>query len=212
MHAVVLTGFLGTGKTTLLLAVVEQLLARGERVAIIENERGSVGVDGPFLHAQGLTVREIRAGCVCCDLSMPLRWTVDLLQRQVAPDWLFLEASGIAHADALRRGLQLDTGDIDWKFAGLIDVARFGKLWGDRYGIGTLIRPQVAQADLLVLTKIDTVNEDRLLATAATVRQLRPDIPVLPFAADDPHCTTLLVRALKEYLCTTPDLPPNVSL
>jgi G3E family GTPase len=209
MNAIILTGFLGTGKTTLLLSIVERLLERGARVAIIENERGSVGVDGPFLEAQGLTVREIRAGCVCCDLALPLRWTVDILQRKFDPEWLFLEASGVAHADELRRGLQSDTNGIDWKFLSLIDVARFAKLWGDQYGIGFLIRPQVAQADLLVLTKIDTVNEDRLLATAAAVRELRPDIPVLPFAADDPPCTTLLVRALEEYLCTTPELPQN---
>jgi G3E family GTPase len=209
MNAIVLTGFLGTGKTTLLLSVVERLLQRGARVAIIENERGSVGVDGPFLQAQGLTVREMRAGCVCCDLTLPLRLTVDILQRQFQPEWLFLEASGVAHADELRRGLDADTNGIDWKFLGLIDVARFAKLWSDQYGIGFLIRPQVAQADLLVLTKTDTVNDDRLLATASTVRQLRPDIPVLPFAADDQSCTTLLVRALEEYLCITPELPSS---
>lgn len=211
MNAIVLTGFLGTGKTTLLLAIVERLLQRDARVAIIENERGSVGVDGPFLEAQGLAVREIRAGCVCCDLALPLRLTVDVLQRKFAPDWLFLEASGVAHADELRRGLQSEASEIDWKFVGLIDVARFAKLWGDQYGIGFLIRPQVAQADLLVLTKTDQVDQERLMATAATVRQLRPDIPVLPFAADDQSCATLMMRALDEYLCIPPEQPLSAS-
>lgn len=212
MNAIVLTGFLGTGKTTLLLAVVERLLAHGARVAIIENERGSVGVDGPFLQSHGLTVREIRAGCVCCDLAMPLRQTVEILQQRFQPEWLFLEASGVAHADKLRRGLEVDTPWIDWKFIGLVDAARFARLWNDQYGIGLLVRPQVAQADLLVLTKTDMVDEDRLLATAAEVRQLRPDVPVLPFAADDPICTTLLVRALEEYLCIPQQPPQNVSM
>lgn len=212
MNALVFTGFLGTGKTTTLLAVVQRLLQRGERVAIIENERGSVGVDGPFLEAQGLNVQQISAGCVCCDLTLPLRLTVNVLARRFEPQWLVLEASGVAHADELRRSLQhRDMIDLDWKFVMLIYVARFAKLWSDRYGLGSLVRPQVAQADLLVLTKTDTVNRDRLLATAAAVRQLRPDVPVVPFAADDPACVTLLLRAIEEYLCLKPEPPFGAS-
>jgi G3E family GTPase len=201
MNAIVLTGFLGTGKTTLLLRIVDRLMTRGDRAAIIENERGSIGVDGPYLEAQGLTVQEIRAGCVCCDLTLPLRLTVNVLARRFDPQWLVLEASGVAHADELRRCLRHpDMLDLDWKFITLIDVARFAKLWSERYGLGTLVRPQVAQADLLVLTKTDTVNRDRLLATAAAV-------PVLPFSADDPSTTTLVLRAIEEYLCLPTEMP-----
>ncbi|WP_029215120.1 GTP-binding protein [Kallotenue papyrolyticum] len=201
MRAVVLTGFLGTGKTTLLLALVERLLARDVRVAIIENERGSIGVDGPFLAAQGLRVRELRAGCVCCDLRLPLRMTVQLLAQRFAPQWLFVEASGVAHADELRRALSHpDLLAWEWRMLALIDVARFARLWSARDGLDTLVRPQVTTADLLVLTKTDTVNRDRLLATAAAVRQLRPDIPVLPFRCDEPATVTLILRALEEYL------------
>jgi len=211
MNAIALLGFLGSGKTTLLLSLVDRLVARGERVVIVENERGSIGVDGRYLQLQGLNVQEIRAGCVCCDLALPLRLTVNALARRYAPQWLFLEASGVAHADELRRSLDQTAAAVpDWKFISLIDVARFSKLWSELYGLGSLIRPQVAHADLLVLTKTDTVNRDRVLATLAAVRQLRPDVPVLPFAAGDSDCTGTLLRAVEHTLCTPPELLSDV--
>lgn len=199
MRAVVLTGFLGTGKTTLLLAVANALADRGDYVAIIENERGSVGVDGRYLQSKGMTVRELRAGCVCCDLALPLQVTVQALTERYAPDWLLLEASGIARADALRSSLNHPMiRHIPWQFVSLIDTARFGKMWNDPYGLSTLLREQVAQADLLVLTKTDTVDSTTLQTTADELRVLRPDVPVLPFAANDPIATSLLLRAFEE--------------
>lgn len=208
MHAIVFTGFLGTGKTTVLLSVVDRLLARGERVVIIENERGAVGVDGPYLQAQGLTVREVRAGCVCCSLTQPLQATVRQLEQAYQPDWLLLEASGVAHADALRKSLEQPAmAGYGWRFVALVDAARFAKLWDDRYGMGTLVRPQVAQADVLVLTKTDSVGRMRWQETAATIREMRPDIAVLPFTPDDAACADMIVRAIEEA-CTPPAPTP----
>src|SRR3712207_7449337 len=69
MRCIAFTGFLGSGKTTAILKVAEALGARNERVAIVENERGAIGVDGPYLESQGLGVREISDTCVCCDIQ-----------------------------------------------------------------------------------------------------------------------------------------------
>jgi G3E family GTPase len=111
---------------------------------------------------------------------------------------LFVEASGVAHADELRRSLEHpDLAILPWKFVTLIDVARYAKLWSELYGLGFLIRPQLAQADLIVVTKTDTVNTDRARATVAAIQQIRPDVPIIPFAADDPAWTRLVVRALQ---------------
>ncbi len=198
MRALAITGFLGTGKTTLTLALAEELSRRGARVAIIENERGGIGVDGAYLEAHGLKVQELRAGCVCCELVLPLRQTLETLRDEFGAEWLLLEASGVANADSLRESLQHPAlADIGWTFLALLDTARFERLWDSRYGLEMLIRPQVAQADLLVLTKIDAVDEERLLATAAAVQDLRPDVPVLPFLADDPVCVAEIMHAIE---------------
>ena len=198
MRALAITGFLGTGKTTLTLALAEALAAGGERVAIIENERGGIGVDGAYLEAHGLMVREIRAGCVCCELVLPLVQTVAALRDGFQPGWLILEASGVANADSLRASLaQPGVDDIRWAFLALLDASRFERLWGERHGLGTLIRPQVAQADLLVLSKIDLLSEDALLETVERVQALRPELAVLPFIPDDAECAEEIVAALK---------------
>jgi G3E family GTPase len=197
VRALAITGFLGTGKTTLTLALATALSTSGRRVAIIENERGGIGVDGAYLEANGLTVREIRAGCVCCELVLPLVQTVAALRDGFAPDWLLLEASGVANADALRESLaQPGIDEIGWDFLAALDAARFERLWSERHGLATLVRPQVAQADLLVLTKIERLSEDAMLAVAERVQDLRPDVPVLPFIPDDDACAAEILAAL----------------
>ncbi|KPL85885.1 CobW family GTP-binding protein [Herpetosiphon geysericola] len=201
MRAAVLTGFLGTGKTTLLLAVANALADRGEYVAIIENERGSVGIDGRYLQSQGMTVRELRAGCVCCDLALPLQITVQRLSEHYEPDWLLLEASGIAKPELLKASLQHPMiSQINWRFIALVDPVRFGKMWHDSYGLGQLLRGQINLADVIVLPKSDLVEPSVLEHVAAEIRSLRPDVPVIPFTADDPAATTLMLRAFSEPL------------
>lgn len=198
MEAVALTGFLGAGKTTLTLALAEALAEHGARVAIVENERGGIGVDSAYLERQGLMVRELRAGCICCELVLPLRRTILALRDGFALDWLLVEASGVANADTLRETLEHPPLlDRPWRFVATLDAARFPKLWDVRYGLDTLIRPQVAQADVLVLTKIDSIAESQLLETAETVQELRPDAPVLPFAEGDALCIEEILRALQ---------------
>ncbi|MBL7005961.1 MAG: hypothetical protein ISR78_02640, partial [Spirochaetia bacterium] len=76
MQILIISGFLGSGKTTLLLGLSEFLVRRGERVAIIENEVGEIPVDSSCLKAQGLTVRELYAGCICCSLREDLQKTI----------------------------------------------------------------------------------------------------------------------------------------
>ncbi len=197
MRAIAITGFLGTGKTTFTLALAEALVDAGLRVAIIENERGGIGVDGAYLAAHGLMVREIRAGCVCCELTLPLHQTIAALIAGFAPDALILEASGVANADALRAALSSqEAGTLPWQFVAILDAPRFERLWGERYGIGTLVRPQLAQADLLLLSKIDGLDEDELLAVAERIQDLRPDAPLLPFVPGDAAGVAEIVSAL----------------
>lgn len=200
MHkAIVLTGFLGTGKTTVLLAAALRLTERDQYVAIIENERGTIGIDGRYLTRQGLTVRELRAGCVCCDLSLPLQMTVHALKTTYDPDWLLVEASGVARATALRASLRTPgLSDLPWRFVTVLDAPRFQRMWADTSGIGGLLREQLAVADLIVLTKAEQLTTEQLAETAHAVRELRSGVPVIPFSADDELAARLLVRALEE--------------
>ena len=86
MELIIISGFLGSGKTTVLLSIVRDAVEKyGKKVAIIENEVGQTGVDDQFLKEQGLDVREIYSGCICCSLRMDLIQTLLELEREHDP-------------------------------------------------------------------------------------------------------------------------------
>ena len=96
MRLLLISGFLGSGKTTLLLEIARRLAAGSQKIAIIENEVGEVGIDGQYLRREGLEVQEMFGGCVCCTLSVDLVTTLKKLDRLVRPETVILEATGIA--------------------------------------------------------------------------------------------------------------------
>ncbi len=185
MRCIAFTGFLGSGKTTAILAVAKTLGDRGQRVAIVENERGAIGVDGPYLEAQGLGVREISDSCICCDIQSNLGHTIRLLESLYQPTWVLVEASGVAHPDELANTIEDEAiAGAQWSMIGLIDAVRFPLLWPDIGGLGYLLRWQVERADLVLLTKADLVEPAVLAETTAALRALRDDIVVIPLRLD----------------------------
>src|SRR5918998_4355044 len=181
MRCVAFTGFLGSGKTTAILAAAEAIGARGERVAIIENERGAIGVDGPYLESRGLGVREISDTCVCCDIQSNLGHTVRLLESLYQPTWVLVEASGVAHPDELANTIEDEAiENTVWSMVALIDAVRWKRLWPDKAGLGYPLRWQVERADVVLLSKSDAVAEDEVAAVTGEMRALRDDVTVVP--------------------------------
>ena len=199
MRCVAFTGFLGSGKTTAILKVAEALGARGERVAIIENERGAIGVDGPYLESKGLGVREISDTCVCCDIQSNLGHTVRLLEDLYHPTWLLVEASGVAHPDELANTIEDEAiENTVWSMVALIDAARWKRLWPDKAGLGYLLRWQVERADLVLLSKSDAVAADLVPAITAEMRAVRGDVTVVPVVLTSPGAGEHIVAAVEE--------------
>jgi G3E family GTPase len=96
LKLLLISGFLGSGKTTLLLQIARRLAAASQKVAIIENEVGEIGIDGQYLRREGLEVQEMFGGCVCCTLAVDLVTTLRKLEESVQPDRVILEATGVA--------------------------------------------------------------------------------------------------------------------
>ncbi len=199
MRCIAFTGFLGSGKTTAILAVAQALTARGERVAIIENERGAIGVDGPYLEAQGLGVREISDSCVCCDIQSNLGHTVRLLDSLYHPTWLLVEASGVAHPDELANTIEDEAieGSV-WTMVALIDAARWPRLWPDKAGLGYLLRWQVERGDVVLITKTDGIAPEQVAAMCAEMRALRPALDPIPIILHHPEAGAQIVAAVEE--------------
>lgn len=177
----VVAGFLGSGKTTLVLEIARRLVAASRRVAIIENEIGDVGVDGAALAAEGLQVRELFGGCVCCTLQVGLVDALKELARTYHPDYVIVEPTGIAQPSDLTTTVARYAEWVeDVRVLTLIDAERHEMLVEV---IGPMLDGQVAAADVVAVTKVDTVDERRLAAVLAAVRADDATRPVVEVSA-----------------------------
>lgn len=174
--ALVLSGFLGSGKTTVVQRLLKDAAARGVRIALISNELGELGIDRALLGQGGETYVELEGGCVCCELSDDLLETLVELQREVDPDRFVIETSGVA--------LPYDTQLNFWRepacdFIGddmAVVVVNADQVAEGRDLDGTF-EDQVQSADLLVLNKMDLVPEADWPAVEARLREIEPEAP-----------------------------------
>jgi cobalamin biosynthesis protein CobW len=176
--ALVVSGFLGSGKTTLVRRLLADAQARGVRVALVSNEFGELGIDAALLGRMDEDYVELRGGCVCCKLSDQLVETLEMLRRRVDPDRVIIETSGVA--------LPYDTQLNFWRepVAGWISddvalvVVNAEQLASGRDLEGTF-EQQVSSADLLILNQLDRVAEAEIARLEAALREIEPEAPIL---------------------------------
>jgi G3E family GTPase len=174
----VLSGFLGSGKTTLVQRLLADARRRGLRIALVSNELGELGIDKALLGRGGESYVEIEGGCVCCELSDDLLQTLTDLHRDVDPDRFVIETSGVA--------LPYDTQLNFWRepacdFIGedmAVVVVNAEQLYEERDLEGTF-EDQVQSADLLILNKLDLVPEIAWPEIEARLRAIEPEAPLV---------------------------------
>jgi cobalamin biosynthesis protein CobW len=176
--ALLVSGFLGSGKTTLVRHLLADARARGLRLAIVSNEFGELGIDRALLGGGGETFVELGGGCVCCQLSNELVETLEQLRERVDPDRIVVETSGVA--------LPYDVALNFWRepvarWIGddvTVVVVNAEQLAAGRDLEGTF-EDQVSSADLLLLNKLDLVPEGMLPELEARLRKIEPEAPIL---------------------------------
>jgi cobalamin biosynthesis protein CobW len=172
----VVSGFLGSGKTSLVRWLLERAQARGVRLAVISNELGELGVDAAILGERAYA--ELAGGCVCCSLSNELVATLEMLRERVAPQRIAIETSGVALPwdTVLHFGREPVRQWIGDEMA--VVVVNAEQLAEGRELEGTF-EDQVSSADLLLLNQIDRVDPGRLLGIEARLRALEPEAPIV---------------------------------
>lgn len=173
MKILILGGFLGSGKTTILLQLAEFLVNGASQdkkcsVAIIENEIGQVGIDDQLLKGQGYTVREIFSGCVCCSLSSDLLSGINEIKESFNPDWVIIEATGVAFPDKIAETLETNL-DLKSRIVTLVDASRWKRI---RIPLENLIYGQLSGADCILINKIDLVSQEELQTVKNEVAKL----------------------------------------
>jgi len=182
VRLLLISGFLGSGKTTLLLEIARRLAAGSEKIAIIENEVGEVGIDGQYLRREGLEVQEMFGGCICCTLSVDLVTTLKKLHQSVRPERVILEATGVARPGDIVPTVR--------RYASMVDeIQVLVLLDGPRYDMllevmNPLVTAQIGAADMVVINKIDEMDEARIDGIRRSVGDLNEKTRVVAISAE----------------------------
>lgn len=176
MKLVQVAGWLGSGKTTLIIALSRGLSARGTKVAILVNEIGAIPVDGKVVEEYGLTVKDIGGGCICCQVAGNMVKTLRLLNQGPNPDIVVIEPTGVAVPHSIRDAII--SGSLPGAVAigptiVLFDPTRIDKLL-TYDSLKRLVTTQLKDADIIALSKADLVAEDVLVRATTAVREINP--------------------------------------
>jgi len=159
----IISGFLGVGKTTAILSLSENKPAN-QKWAVLVNEFGKIGIDGYIYQSNGITVKQIPGGCICCAQGLPMLMAVNRLLRETMPDRLIIESSGIGHPAGVLKTLTADNFKTVLTIKAGICVVDARHLSHPAYQRNDLFKEQLQIADILVANKIDLANDDDLKA------------------------------------------------
>ena len=180
MDMIVIAGFLGSGKTTLVLSSVKDIYERyGKKVAVVVNDFGTIGIDGKVMEKYGLPVKELAAGCVCCTLGPSLLITVKEIYENIHPDIIIVEPTGIANPESVVAVLyQAEEEWVPEKISSvvIVDANRFPVLMK---AFERPLKNQLNTSDFVVINKIDTVDETALSEIKIKIEELAPGKPVV---------------------------------
>jgi G3E family GTPase len=174
----IVSGFLGSGKTTLVRRILEDAQARGMRVGIVSNEFGELGIDQALLGGGEQRFVELAGGCVCCQLSDELVETLQAMREKVNPERIVIETSGVALPFETQLNLYRPPVK-DWVGDEAVVVVVDALQLREGPETPETFENQVSGADLLVLHKVDLVEEAELPGLEAALQVMNPGCPIV---------------------------------
>jgi G3E family GTPase len=198
MQILIISGFLGSGKTSVLMPFVKHLSAKGKKIAIIENEIGEIGVDDLYLKENGLHVKEIYHGCVCCNLRTDLIGSLIALERDHKPEVIVMEPTGVADPYQTLSALTGYPGYVESKtMVSIVDVERFEDIMELKIPLAI---EGVKSADLIALNKIDLISPENLETLKDKIQSINPNSEVKSVSAHDEKLLNDLFELIESKL------------
>jgi len=171
----VFSGFLGSGKTTIISNLIDELQANNQQVIYIKNEIGDTDIDGKVLEGKGIKTKELLNGCICCTLVGPFISSINEIVETFSPDKIIIEASGAADPSALALMISLHPNLARDGVIGIIDVVNF-----EGYkDLSVTAQNQTKFTDLIIFNKIELVDIAKKKAVVGYVRELNAHSPII---------------------------------
>ena len=186
----IFSGFLGAGKTTLIKKLLKEAYA-GEKLVLIENEFGEIGIDGGFMQDAGIEVTEMNSGCICCSLVGDFGKALQKVLAEYAPDRILIEPSGVGKLSDIIRAVQgLDAENVTLN--GFTTVADVKKCKMYMKNFGEFFNDQIENAGCIVLSHTQSVSEEKIAEAVKLLREHNQTATVVTTPWDELDGKTLL--------------------
>ena len=179
----IFSGFLGAGKTTLIKKLIKESFA-GQKVVLIENEFGEIGIDGGFLKESGIQINELNAGCICCSLVGDFRAALQQVVEQYHPDRIVIEPSGVGKLSDVTRAVEGVAEHLDVQLSSFVTVADVNKVKMYMKNFGEFYDDQISHASCIILSRTQNATEEKISAAVAMLREKNPTATIVTTAWD----------------------------
>ena len=173
----IFSGFLGAGKTTLIKKLIAEAY-KGERLVLIENEFGEIGIDGGFMQDAGIEVTEMNSGCICCSLVGDFGRALKKVVEEYAPDRILIEPSGVGKLSDVIRAVQ-NVGSDALQLNSFTAVVDANKCKMYMKNFGEFFNDQVEHANAIILSRTGEISPDKLNTDIALLREHNPNASLI---------------------------------
>ena len=174
----VFSGFLGAGKTTLIKKLIAEAFA-GQKLVLIENEFGEIGIDGGFLKEAGIQITEMNSGCICCSLVGDFRTALEKVVETYHPDRILIEPSGVGKLSDVTRAVQAVAEHLDVELNAFVTVADVNKVKLYMKNFGEFYNDQIEHAGTILLSRTGKADPAKVEAAVAMLREKNPGATIV---------------------------------
>ena len=174
----IFSGFLGAGKTTLIKKLIAEAYA-GQKLVLIENEFGEIGIDGGFLKEAGIEITEMNSGCICCSLVGDFREALKKVIDQYQPDRILIEPSGVGKLSDVTKAVQGIAAERDVQLNSFVTVADVNKVRLYMKNFGEFYNDQIGHANAIILSRTGAASEDKIARAVAMIREKNPEATIV---------------------------------
>ena len=174
----IISGFLGAGKTTFIKQLLKEAIS-GEKVVLIENEFGQIGIDGGFLKDAGIEIREMNSGCICCSLVGDFGKSLSEVLTKYKPDRIIIEPSGVGKLSDVMKAVIDVSADMDVALNSAVTIVDAAKCKMYMKNFGEFFNNQIENAGTVVLSRTDITDTAKIQKDVEMIREKNPKAAIV---------------------------------